>query len=149
MSSTAVTDFYKPLVGRRLDKAPNGQASVEREAHYLRVARIFSVFFGVLLAGVALAFADNDDLLWDVFRWVGLIFGGMLGVFLLAVSTSNRGNDRVNALAMLSSVALLVALKYVQELSGVVYIAWPWWVVVGTAWTFGVSLCFRTTAKTL
>ncbi len=144
MSSTAVTDFYKPIVGRRHGQAQRGHGGGESQAHYLRVARLFTVLFGMLLAGVALAFARHDDLLWEVFRWVGLIFGGMLGVFLLAVATKNRGNDRVNAAAMLSSVALLVGIKLAQERYEVVYIAWPWWVVMGTAWTFGVSICFPT-----
>ncbi len=159
MSSTAVTDFYRPLAGLLTKKGsgtfclkgPQGAShkrfptpfSSESEAHYLRVARLFAVLFGVLLAGVALAFAHHDDLLWAVFKWVGLIFGGMLGIFLLAVTTASRGNDRVNALAMLSSVALLVGIKLVQEQYDIVYIAWPWWVVVGTAWTFGVSICFQ------
>ncbi|MHC4696652.1 MAG: sodium:solute symporter family transporter [Planctomycetota bacterium] len=144
MSSTAVTDFYRPLVSGWHGQAQRRRAVAKSEAHYLRVARLFAVLFGVLLAAVALAFAGNDDLLWAVFKWVGLIFGGMLGIFLLAVATKNRGNDRINAVAMLSSVALLVGVKYTQERYGVVYIAWPWWVVVGTAWTFIVSICFRT-----
>jgi hypothetical protein len=139
MSSTAVTDFYRPLVKSRRRRA--GGLS---EAHYLRVARLFAVLFGVLLAGVALAFARHDRLLWEVFKWVGLIFGGMLGIFLLAVATRTRGHDLFNAVAMLTSVGLLVALKWVQERYDVVYIAWPWWIVIGTAWTFGLAACFST-----
>ena len=81
-------------------------------------------------------------MLEDALGWSGLIFGGLLGVFLLGVTTRTRGNDRANVVAMLSSVAGLVAVKYFQDQAGVVYLAWPWWVVVGTAWTYFVGACF-------
>jgi len=136
MASTAVTDFYRVLV-----KSP------AEEAHDLRVARLFTFSFGVLLIVVALAFVGYDDLLWQVFKWVGLVFGGMLGAFLLGVTTKRRGWDPMNTLAMLSSTLLLVALKLFQEKTGVVYIAWPWWVVVGSAWTYGLGVLFRTRRK--
>ena len=67
----------------------------------------------------------------------------IFGVFLLGVLTKTKGIDTVNVIAMLSSVALLAALKYVQDSRGVIYVAWPWWIVFGTAWTFGVSACFK------
>ncbi|MFQ5590386.1 MAG: sodium/solute symporter [Phycisphaerae bacterium] len=139
MSAAAVTDFYRPL-------ASSGSLhfTPKSETHYLRVARVFSLLFGVLLAAVALAFARHDDLLWEVFRWVSLVFGGMLGMFILAVSTKSRGDDRVNAAVMISSVVLLVGIKLTQEYYDVVYIAWPWWVVVGTVWTFAIAICFPT-----
>lgn len=133
LSSTAVTDFYRPYI--------RPQAS---HAHYLRVARVTTFLFGVVLAAVALAFADSKQLLEDAFGWVGLIFGGMLGVFLLGVLTRKRGRDRINTLAMLSSVLMLAAIKLFQEARDTVYIAWPWWIVLGTAWTFLVGACFCT-----
>ena len=85
---------------------------------------------------MALAFAGQDKLLWEVFRWVGLIFGGMLGIFLLAVTTRRRGWDRFNPVAMLSSVVLLIGLEAYQSHTNVVHIAWPWYVVLGTVWTY-------------
>ncbi len=131
LSSTAVMDFYKPYVKRNAT-----------ETHYLTISRVFTVAFGILLAVIALAFADSQNLLDKVFSWASLIFGGMLGAFLLGVLTKNRGNDRANVVAMLSSVALLVAIKFLQEHYDVDYLAWPWWVVLGTAWTVGLGACF-------
>ncbi len=135
LTSTAVTDFYRPFV------------SGKTETHYLRVARLLTFLFGVLLALVALAFAGRGELLWLAFKWVGLIFGGMLGIFVLGVTTRSRGRDRINSVAMLSSASVLVAIKLLQEQSGVVYIAWPWWVVIGTAWSFCMAACFRSREK--
>lgn len=134
LASTAVTDLYRPFMVR------DGS-----ERHYLSVARLFTVFFGVLLTLVAMAFANDADLLWKVFQWVGLVFGGMLGIFLLGVTTKTRGNDRINATVMISSTLLLMALKRYQETPGhKVDIAWPWWVVIGTGWTYVVAGSFRT-----
>ncbi len=140
LSSTAVTDFYRALHRRERD-----------DAHYLRAARCFTFGFGVILVGVAIAFTGHDQLLYEVFKWVGLVFGGMLGVFLLGITTRDRGSDSINALAMVTSVAILVAVKFYQErpdpltgTAGPVLIAWPWWVVVGTGWTYLLSAIFKT-----
>ena len=147
LSSSAVTDFYQPFIARRaVRRADNSidDSDVRTARRTLRISRVFTFLFGLLLAAVALAFSDYDDLLWEAFRWVGLIFGGMLGVFLLGVTTKARGSDRANTVAMLSSVVILVAIKLWQEQNETVYIAWPWWVVIGTAWTYTIGVCFRT-----
>ena len=136
MSSTAVTDLCRPLFKARLT-----------EAGYLRLARMLTGVFAVVLVVVALAFRNTEgSLVWAVFKWVGLLFGGMLGVFLLGVLTKHRGRDAINPVGMLSSVAILVAIMLIQEHMGRTYIAWPWWIVIGTAWTFGLGACFKTRA---
>jgi len=143
LSSTAVTDFYRPFMAWRSRHAKTRSAQAKAGAmKELRLARLFTFLFGLLLALVALSFAGHDRLLWEVFKWVGLIFGAMLGVFLLGVTTRTHGHDRVNTTAMLSSVAILVAIKFYQEHTSTVYIAWPWWIVIGTAWTYGIAACF-------
>lgn len=142
LSSTAVTDFYRPWRVKKLGEDASGERA---EKHYLHISRLMTVFFGVLLTGVAWAFIHQTALLWAVLKWAGLIFGGMLGIFLLGVTTKTRGHDKFNALAMLTSVAVLVLIKLYQEHPSVlgladksttVLIAWPWWVVIGTVWTF-------------
>ena len=100
-----------------------------------------------MLASIAIGFASETELLWATFRYVGLIFGGMLGVFLLGVTTRRRGNDIANPIAMVTSIAALILLKMVQEQSGQTFIAWPWWVVIGTAWTFAIGACFPTRTR--
>jgi len=157
MSSSAVTDLYRPMMARRRRKAVPRQladacgephAASSSDAQILSAARWFTFGFGVLLVVVALAFSRQDKLLWAVFRWVSLVVGGMLGIFLLAVITRKRGHDRFNPVAMLSSVLLLVALELWQrrgeELGGMVVIAWPWYVVMGTAWTYLLAACRST-----
>ena len=133
LSSTAVTDFYRPYVRQ---EAP--------DRHYLLVARLLTFFFGVLLAAIALAFRHSTGLLEDAFSWAGLMFGGMLGVFVLGVTTKTRGGDLGNVLAMWSSVLVLVAIKVYQDRTGSIVIAWPWWVVIGTGWTCVFGAMSRT-----
>ena len=137
LSSTAVTDLYRPLTA-------NGRS----ERHYLVAARVGTFAFGAVLVVVALGFAGKADLLWAVFKWVSLVFGGMLGIFLLGVLTKRRGRDGFNALVMVSSVALLVVImlidQHYQRACARPFIAWPWWVVIGTVWTFVVASVFRT-----
>ncbi len=135
LSATAVTDLYRPFMARR-----------GGETFELWVARGCTVLFGAILAVVALGFADSRQLLEDAFGWVGLLFGGILGVLLLGITTRARGNDRVNTVAMVSSVLVLVAIKGLQERAETIYVAWPWWIVIGTAWTYSIALCWTAPA---
>lgn len=134
LSSSAVNDIYRPL-RRRLF----GDSDKTSERHIVLVGRVAAAMFGVVLIGVALAFVGQDKLLWEVFKWPSLFMGGLLGVFLLGVTTRTLGRDSLNVFAMISSVVLLGVLKWYQDDTGRVLIAWPWWVVLGTAWTFGVG----------
>ena len=79
----------------------------------------------------------------EAFHWAGLIFGALLGVFLLGVTTKRRGTDRANPLFMLSSVGVLVALKLTTDPAGQPYVAWPWWIIIGTAWTYGFGALYE------
>lgn len=150
LSSTAVTDFYRPLkehILRRKTAPPQQPPREAGERRLLLLSRAFTLLFGGVLAAVALAFAHHEGLLWEAFRWASLIFGGMLGIFLLGVTTKKRGRDPLNMLAMLSAVALLVVLKLYQESTGQVYAAWPWWVVIGSGWTYGLAALSRTVPR--
>lgn len=130
LSSSAVVDFYRPYL------VPGGTPR-----HYVRVARLFTFGFGVLVTLIAVAFVGASELLWEAFEWAGLIFGSLLGVFLLGIVTRRRGRDGVNVVAMLSAVGLLAFIKFVQPV-GAPWIAWPWWIVLGTVWTSGFGAVF-------
>ncbi len=127
LASSAIVDVYKPFLRRRAS-----------DKHYLGVSRLAVAFFGVVI--VLTAFLLNGlpgGKLWLGFKVTGFTYGALLGVFLLGVTT-RRGNDRLNALAMVSSAAVLIALTLAEKhlFSGRTLIAWPWYVVVGTAWTW-------------
>lgn len=153
-----------------LDSALNALASttyidiVQRYSHVLKdniqaleISRYLVILFAVLLTVIAIFFSNTESILWLGFRIVGYTYGGLLGIFLLAVMTSHRGNDTANLLAMVSSVVVVIFLtvasvgclnpfraKLLAPL-GTESIAWPWAILIGTAWTFGVGIMFPTT----
>jgi len=147
MSSTAVTDFYSPWLAKGERHRATGPGGIDHDRRLLSAARWFSAGFGVLLVAVALGFSRAEGLLWLALEWASLLLGSMLGVFLLGALTRNRGRDAANVAAMLSSVAMLGGLKLYQELTQTVIIAWPWWIVIGTCWTFAVGATTRTVAR--
>lgn len=139
LSSSLVTDLYRPL-----RRAIAGRAESAGERHFMWAARGASVFFGLLLIAVAMAFSNQDELLWEVFKWPSLWMGSLLGVFLLGVLTRNRGRDGWNVAVMLGSIAMLVTLKTYQSTTGQAWIAWPWWIVLGTIFTAGLAMLAQT-----
>ncbi len=127
LASSAMVDVYKPFIRRNAS-----------EKHYLGVSRAAVAVFGVVI--VLTAFLLNGipgGKLWIGFKVTGFTYGALLGVFLLGVTT-RRGNDRLNAVAMVSSVAVLIGLTLAEKylFHGRTLIAWPWYVVVGTSWTW-------------
>ncbi len=165
LASSAVTDLYRPLrkalqygvarssrslaVESAANDCDHSSFMPNDETHMVFVARLMSVLFGGILVIVALSFSGNDKLLWEVFKWPSLVVGSLLGVFLLGVLTRDRGQDGWNVFAMLLSISLVIAIKLIQDSTGKVYIAWPWWVVVGTIWTAGLGLFFKTPPASL
>ena len=124
LSSSAVVDFYRPYLKR---------AASER--HYLWVSRGFVLLFGAVMVMMAWSFAGQDDVLRLAFRIASIVFGPLLGVFFLATLTG-RGRDGTNLAAMVTAGLLLLLLDGYQRHVDREYLAWPWYIVVGTGWTF-------------
>src|SRR2546428_6098191 len=82
LSSTTVLDLYKPLV--------NPQAS---DAHLLRLSRWLTAAWGVVLILVAVIARDWGSVFTAGLTIASLVYGPMLGAFLLGVLT-NRANQR-------------------------------------------------------
>ncbi|MFH2203679.1 MAG: sodium/solute symporter [Elusimicrobiota bacterium] len=148
LASTVYVDLYVPFATRRLD---DGQS--------IRLSRGLVVVFGVILAGVAMLFGGDTSILWLGLRIMGYTYGALLGVFLLAVLTKSRGHEYANVAAMATSV--LVVLFLTADLPpgpaalrsgllsplGISQIAWPWAIVIGTAWTLGWGALFTPRGK--
>ena len=127
LSSSAVMDIYRPFIrpGRS-------------EKHYLAASRVFVAVFCLLLIGAALGLEKiPGGKLWLGFKVTGFTYGALLGIFLLGVLT-RRSNDRMNILAMVTSPLVLVAFTLAERrlFPGKTLLAWPWYVVVGTGWTY-------------
>jgi len=148
LSSSFVTDIYRPLVRR------GGS-----EKHYLWVSRIGVAGFGIVLAGIAVACTKADNILWLAFQVISITGGSLLGVFLLGILT-RRGSNRGNVIAMVANGVLMavltllssfgpVGMKRFLGLTGqlvpagetpIFPLAWSWIIVLGTGVTFLLGL---------
>ncbi len=133
------------------------------EAGRVRVFRLGTVLFAVLLIAVGLATAwvsamnPKLRIIPIILGIFGYTYGSLLGVFLVGLFTRRRGNDAGNAVAM---TAGFIAVTYLSGLdasvaalfggTGLPRPAWmprlefPWWIFSGTMVTFFIALCFRT-----
>ncbi|MEB3222720.1 MAG: sodium/solute symporter [Candidatus Sericytochromatia bacterium] len=132
-SSTIITDLYQRYF--------KPQAAPE---HYVGASRAATLLVGAVDAGIALAvafFAEANkgvDLLSIALGVMTFFYGGMLGIFLVAIFSKTRGNTVSNVAAVATSIATVVYIKYNTT------IAWPWMIVIGTFVTIAISLLGRT-----
>lgn len=126
LASSVVVDFYRPFC------APPGGINAGRE---LAISRVLVVFFAIALVGLALLFERAENILWLGFKIGTFTYGSLLGVFLTGV-IGRRGRDLGNAIAMISAVILVICLHNLTTL------AWEWFIVVGTLWTWGLGSLF-------
>jgi SSS family solute:Na+ symporter len=132
-------------------------------AQQMRAAKISTVGFAILLAGIGVGTAwvklKNPDLriIPIVLGSFGYTYGSLLGVFLIGMLTKTRGNCRGNVTGMVCGFLAVAALTNLpndvwgmifgkplyQNPDGVPIIAFTWRIMVGTLVTVAVALCFR------
>ncbi|MDX2175449.1 MAG: hypothetical protein SF028_03155 [Candidatus Sumerlaeia bacterium] len=127
LSTSAVTDLYRPLVRRGAD-----------EAHYVRVSRFAVAGFGAVLGALAMFFSGFDGALWVGFKIGGVTFGSLLGVFLVGILWKGRAGDAA-LWAMGANTAAMAALLWLIE-TKVLWLSWAWLPVLGTVCTAGLTL---------
>jgi solute:Na+ symporter, SSS family len=121
LASTTVMDFLRPL-GKAQD-----------ESVWMKRARLATIVWGVILAGVALLARNWGGVLQAGLSIASIIYGSLLGVFLLGLLTRRVGEIA----AMCGMVAGLALMLYVRFATP---IAFTWYVVIGTAMTFVTGL---------
>ena len=121
MASTTIMDFVKPL-----------SRSQRSESHYLKLARYATVLWGAVLFIVGL-FAQyySHSVLEAGLTIASVLYGGLLGVFLLGLLTTGPGETA----AIVGMCAGLVATFALQP-----YVAYTWYILVGTSVTFVTGL---------
>ncbi len=123
LASSSVMDFYKPFARPHAD-----------ERHYLRMSRLATVAWGVVIITIALAAQHFQRSALELALTVASIpYGSMLGIFLLGVLT-RRVTSRS---AFTGALFALATLAYVMRYTT---IAWTWYVAIGTVVTFSVGL---------
>ncbi|MCG3205874.1 MAG: Sodium/glucose cotransporter [Elusimicrobia bacterium] len=126
LTASFVTDFYKPLIRKGAT-----------DQHYLRVARVMVLVFGVVLGVLAYSFSALSGFLWLAFKIGGVTFGSLLGVFLLGLLTQVKSN-KANIVAMVTMAAINAVLLFLTE-KGIVIVGWTWLVLIGTFGTMALA----------
>lgn len=121
-SSTIVNDLYRPFTGRN------------DERHLMRVSRLMTVAWGVVLTAVAFgARLLKDNVVNNALAIAGLVSGILLGLFLLGVLTRRVGQTSA-LVGVLVGVSAVISAKFGTSL------AWPWFALVGSSTVFAVGL---------
>jgi solute:Na+ symporter, SSS family len=121
LASATVVDFYEPLTRSR--HAPE---------HYLRVSRLSTIFWGAVLAAIALVASQWGSVLESGLSIASVTLGILLGVFLLGVLTKKPGENA----AIAGVIAGAIVMLYVKFETTIPF---TWWVLIGSGVTFGVG----------
>lgn len=130
LSTTSIIDFYRRWF--------RPEAS---DAHYLRVSKVATAFWGVFACAVAVYAVSLGSLIEVVNRFGSFFYGSILGVFLLAMVSRARG---VGAFAgLIAGMGAVAAVTF-----GAPDVSFLWHNVIGAATVLavGVLLMGRTAA---
>ncbi len=107
LSSATIIDFYRRFVRRDAD-----------DAHFLRVSRIATAFWGLFASAIAVWAVELGSLIEVVNRFGSFFYGSILGVFILAVGFPRAsGNGAfIGLVAGMASVAWAAAFTNVAFL---------------------------------
>jgi len=121
LSSSAIMDFYARL---------RPQAD---ETTKMRLSRLATLAWALLLFGLAVIALHKVGRVVEVgLQIASVAYGALLGVFLLGVLT-RRAHQRGAMVGMLAGLAAELYLWLGTHLP------WTWWVMIGTATTFGAG----------
>ncbi len=135
LAAATTHDLYLPLTGRRAD-----------DPGTLRAGKLFALAWGVALTAGALLFRDNGTPVVVVALGIAsFTYGGLLGGFFLGVFWP-RAVQRDALLGMSVGIAAMAFIVFAKQIGAVVpslaqplapfaRIAWPWFVLIGTALT--------------
>src|SRR5262249_7988932 len=115
LASTTVLDFYQPLAGSRAT-----------DAQLLMLSRWLTAAWGVVLIAIAILARGWGSAFTVGLTIASIVYGPMLGAFLLGVLTRSATEPGVMGGIGVS----LVAMVGVHAFAG---LAWTWYVLVGTA----------------
>jgi len=131
LATITVTDFYQPYI-----------KSDASETYYLRLSRIVTVIWGVLVIPAAFAFVNSKGSILEQLTAVGSYFVGaklaMFGLGFFSRDTTQRGLLIGVAAGFVGIYVLKVGIPFTDWTPPP--IAWPWFVVIGAGVNIVVSL---------
>jgi len=122
LASATAYDYWAPMVGARDD-----------EARLLRAGKVFTlVWSGLLIFGAILfiPLSRGTSAVEVALGIASLVYGGLLGAFALGVFTKRPGQTEV-IVGMVAGIGIVTLFRD--------RMAWPWYVLVGSAITFAVG----------
>jgi SSS family solute:Na+ symporter len=122
LASTTLLDFYQPLAGRQLG-----------EPRLLSISRWLTAAWGVVLIGIAIMARSWGSVFTVGLTIASIVYGPMLGAFLLGVLTT-RATERGVMVGMAASLAVMIAVRLFTPL------AWTWYVLAGASVCWSVGL---------
>ena len=141
LAAAATHDIYLPLTGRTPD-----------DPRTLRVGRFFALFWGVVLTGGALLFPQNPktSVVVVALSIASFTYGGLLGGFFLAIFW-RRARQRDAIIGMSVGIAVMSVIVFAKQISAAIVgwaptlaplstIAYPWFVLIGTAITLLIGI---------
>jgi Na+/proline symporter len=120
LASTSVLDFYQPLTGEKDD------------ARLLRLSRWLTAVWGVVLMGIAVLARGWGSVFTVGLTIASIVYGPMLGAFLLGVLTTSTTERAVIAGIGVSLVAMIGVRVFTP-------LAWTWYVLAGTTMCMAVA----------
>lgn len=134
-------------LGATLNAAAAAWSSDIRPARALslRGVRILTGAFGLVLAAIGLFFQwyardSSSDLVQIALGAMTILYGGILGAFLVALFSARRGSDTSVPLGMLAGVACGALGFFQEKLFHTVVLAWPWAMALSTLVACAVGL---------
>ena len=122
LASTSVLDFYKPLSKGRAD-----------DQQLLKLSRWLTAAWGLVLIAIAIMARGWGSVFTVGLTIASIVYGPMLGAFLLGVLTKSA-NERGVMAGIGVSLAAMICVRVFTPL------AWTWYVLAGTAICMCVGL---------
>jgi Na+/proline symporter len=122
LASTSILDFYQPLAGARVS-----------EAQLLKLSRWLTAAWGLVLIAIAIMARGWGSVFTVGLTIASIVYGPMLGAFLLGVLTTSANERGVIAGIGVSLVSMIGVRVFTP-------LAWTWYVVAGTAICMTVGL---------
>jgi SSS family transporter len=129
LASTTVLDFYQPLAGRDVS-----------EERLLAISRWLTAAWGVALIAVAIMARGWGSVFTVGLTIASIVYGPMLGAFLLGVLTQ-RVTETGVMVGIAASLAVMIGVRLLTPL------AWTWYALAGTAVCVGTALLVSSSGR--
>ncbi|MEO8909914.1 MAG: sodium:solute symporter [Gemmatimonadaceae bacterium] len=140
LAASTTLDIYLPLTRRSAD-----------DPRTLRMGKLFTMAWGVILLGMALLYpAQNTPVVVVALSIASFTYGALLGGFFLGMFWQ-RANQRDAITGMAVGIIAMSFVVFAKQmmplfpsikptLTTLSHIAWPWYVLIGTTCTTGVAV---------